>query len=70
MKYETLVAEIAKRGITKTAIARRLNISPRCFKNKLEGASDFTWSEACTMQNTFFPDMSKDDLLSTTPKTA
>ena len=63
MKYGTLTGEIAKRGIKKTAIAKALKISLKAFNNKLTGKSGFTWNEVCTMQDTFFPDITKDRLM-------
>lgn len=56
--YPTLIGEIAKRGIKKTAIASHLGISGRCLYNKLCGVSSFTWEEICSMTDCFFPDMS------------
>lgn len=55
--FPTLVGEIAKRGIKKSVIAERLNISERSLYNKLSGISSFTWEEVCTITNNFFPDM-------------
>lgn len=55
--YPTLVGEIAKRGIKKSAIAKQLNISERSLYNKLHGVAPFTWDEACAINDCFFPDM-------------
>lgn len=60
--YPTLIGEIAKRGVKKTVIAERTGISERSFYNKLAGISSFTWEEVCSIQSTFFPDISKDIL--------
>lgn len=62
-KYPNLVAEIAKRGIKKQAIASALGISYRAFYNKISGRVPFTWPEACIIRDTFFPDMSLEFLL-------
>ena len=60
--FPELVGEIAKRGIKKSAIAKRLNISERAFYNKLSGYSSFTWEEVCTINDCFFPDMKPEEL--------
>ena len=39
-----------------------VQISDRSLSNKLQGRSDFTWSEVSKIRDTFFPDMQKDDL--------
>ena len=60
--YPNLVGEIAKRGIKKCAIASALGISSRSLYSKMSGAVPFTWPETCAIRDTFFPDMSKDEL--------
>lgn len=55
--YPVLNGEIANRGIAKTAIARALDVSYCSFYNKMAGKSPFTFEEACTIQQRFFPDM-------------
>lgn len=61
--YKNLVSEIARRGIKKKAIADAIGIKERTFYNKLKGESSFTWEEICKMNNRFFPDMTKEDLM-------
>lgn len=69
--YPNLAAEIAKRGIKKNAIATTLGISGRALYNKMAGSAPFTWTETCTIQHVFFPDMDKDVLFeSTNPTTS
>lgn len=60
--YPNLTAEVAKRGIKKSAIASALGISGRSLYNKMTGSVPFTWPETCTIQHRFFPDMDKDEL--------
>lgn len=62
IKYPTLEAEMARRGIKKKAVYSQLGISGRSLYNKMAGIVPFTWSEACEVQETFFPDISKDAL--------
>lgn len=60
VKYPVLVGEIAKRGIKKSVIAESIGVSTKTFYNKMAGFAPFTWPEACTIQERFFPDMDKD----------
>lgn len=54
--YPTLVGEIAKRGIKKSAIAKHIGISERALYNKLSGVASFTWEEVKEINACFFPD--------------
>lgn len=63
--YPTLVGEIAKRGIKKSAIADRLGISEKALYNKLSGVTSFTWNEVQSINKVFFPDMTPNDLFAT-----
>lgn len=60
--YPTLSGEIAKRGIKKAVIAKKLGVCGRALNNKLCGKSPFTWPEVRVIRNQFFPDMTIDDL--------
>lgn len=60
--YPTLELEIYKRGIKLNRIASQLGICTKALNNKLKGLTEFTWSEACTLQIEFFSNISKDDL--------
>lgn len=60
--YRVLVGEIAKRNYKKSDIAKSIGVTPRTFYSRLIGKSDFTLSEASTIQREFFPDMDKDTL--------
>ena len=61
-KYPELAGEIAKRGMTKAAIAARLNIGARSLNNKLCGVSPFTWEEVNIIREEFFPDKKLEEL--------
>lgn len=62
--YPELVGELAKRGLTKSAVAKGIGISQRTFYSKLTGRTDFTLSEVNAIHARFFPDMNKDSLFS------
>lgn len=61
--YPNLAGKIAERGIKKSIIARAISCSPRAFNNKMNGRTEFSWSEVCTIQRMFFPDIPKETLL-------
>lgn len=60
--YPTLSAEMARRGITKKELSESIGICCRSLNNKLTGRVPFTWPEVCSINERFFPGMSKDDL--------
>lgn len=60
--YPLLDEMIRTRGIKKSAIAARLNISEKTLYNKLSGVTDLWLSEANLIQRDFFPDVPKDEL--------
>lgn len=66
IKYPILTGKIAERGISKTKIAEAIGISPRSFRNKMDGNTQFTWDEVCIIQERFFPDMQMKDLFTRT----
>jgi DNA-binding XRE family transcriptional regulator len=61
-RYTVLIGEIAKRGIKKKAIAKKIGICDKSLRNKLNGTVPFTWPEAKMICHTFFPDISVDKL--------
>lgn len=60
--YPNLIAEIARRGIKKNAIAKHLGICAKSLNNKLCGKSSFTWYEVCEISHQFFPDVPQEFL--------
>lgn len=54
--YPTLIGEMAKRQITKRALARSLGICDKALSNKLQGKAPFTWPEVQKINQCFFPD--------------
>ncbi len=60
--YPELVAEMAKKRITRVEVAKGIGISPRALYSKLLGKTDFTLSEANAIHKNFFPDVKKDKL--------
>lgn len=60
--YPVLSREIFMRGIKKRAIANAISVSDRTLNNKMRGITEFTWPEVSKIRNTFFPDLSVDEL--------
>lgn len=67
VKYPVLEGQIAARGIKKNAIANAIGCTSRALTNKLNGRSHFTWDDVRTMNAVFFPDMTPEALMCTTP---
>lgn len=65
MEFLYLKKMIDDRGIKKTSIARKLRISERTLRHKLNGETPFTWEQAQSIQKNFFPDIPKDELFAT-----
>ncbi len=42
-------------NVSKDDICKLLSVSEKTFRNKLSGITDFTWTEARTIRNNFFP---------------
>lgn len=55
MKYNVLNGKIVEKGIKRQEIYKELGISEKSFRNKLNGKSDFTWTQVCLIQEKFFP---------------
>ncbi len=62
--YPELVGAMAKRKLTKVAVARKIGINPRTLYAKLNGETDFTLSEANAIHAAFFSDIDKETLFS------
>lgn len=61
--YPVLEGKIAERGIKKSAISSRLNITQKAFRNKMIGVAPFTWPEVLVIQTVFFPDIEMETLM-------
>lgn len=55
--FPNLEGMIDDRGIKVSAICKKIGVSPKSLHNKRVGRSQFTWNEACTIQEAFFPDI-------------
>lgn len=59
LNYNLLDETIKNTGITKTAIADKMGITRESLYNKLDGKTEFTVSEICSITNAL--NLSKDD---------
>lgn len=55
--YNNLLAEIARKRLTKQDIREKLDVSQSTFYSKLNGETSFTLDEAKLIQKTFFPEI-------------
>ena len=63
--YPNLTKAMADREIRLRTIAESIGITERALRNKLTGATEFTWKEVCAIQARFFPDQTKEGLFAT-----
>ncbi len=55
--YNNLLAEIARKRLTKQDIREKLNVSQSTFYSKLNGETSFTLDEAFLIYKSFFPEI-------------
>lgn len=58
-------AEVKRRGITYKEIWSALNIDAKTLRNKRQGFTELTLSEALYIRDTFFPDLAIEVLFDT-----
>lgn len=47
--------KLAQKKIERVEVQKLLNVSEATLNNKLAGRTDFTWGEARTLRNKYFP---------------
>lgn len=62
MRFTTLRAEMARRGLKGRDIAEALQISSKSAYNKINGITEFTLKETIAIRDKFFPGMTIDFL--------
>jgi hypothetical protein len=55
--YRNLVAEMARNQVDRYAIAKAIGKSYNQTREKINGKSPFTYDEALTIQEAYFPDV-------------
>lgn len=64
IRYPVLAEECKRRRIKKRQLATTLGVDYKTFYNKWHGLTAFTWPEVCKIRQTYFPDMTSDELFS------
>lgn len=60
--YYKLRNEIDRRGYTLENVADLVKISEKTLRNKLDGITDFTWSEVLLIRDLLSPELTLEDL--------
>jgi len=54
MIYNNLAAELVRNKISVAKAASALGVTQKTFRNKMQGDTDWTWSQICAIRR-FFP---------------
>ena len=68
--HSVLRVAIRKAGITIKKLASDIGISEKTLRNKLDGVTDFTFTEAQAIRNIVSPNSEIEDLFATDEETA
>ena len=60
--YANLRAEMARIGLNNHQAAKKLRISERSFRNKINAITAFSLPEAETIKKTYFPELTIEEL--------
>lgn len=60
--YRTLKAEMVRANISIKQLAIRIGITERSLRNKINGKTEFLWSETLKIRKIVAPDMSLEEL--------
>ena len=64
--YHNLVHELKKKNITNKAVAELIGTTEKTFFNKVNGASEFTLTEAMSINDNLLPEFRLDYLFTRT----
>ncbi len=53
-------------NVSRSDLQKLLDVSEKTIRNKISGATDFTWGEVRKIRNTFFPDDDFEELFKQT----
>lgn len=68
--YYRLKIELSRRGYTIEKFASMLSISEKSLRNKINGTTEFTWSEVLAIRDLIDPDMLLEELFKKESKIA
>lgn len=60
--YLNLKAEIIRKGFTISSFAEKLKIAEKTLRNKINGVTEFTWSECLAIREALGSDVSLEEL--------
>ena len=60
--YLRLKFEITRKGYSIEEFAKAINVSEKTLRNKINGATDFTWSECLLIRKTLGTEISLEEL--------
>lgn len=60
--YRVLKGEMVKIGLSVAKLAVMINVTEKTLRNKINGETEFTWSEVCKIHKIVNPKMSKEEL--------
>ena len=55
--FHNLEAEMARENVTVPMLSKCIGKTERATRNKLNGVTQFTWTEVQAIRDSFFPDM-------------
>lgn len=60
--YRNLKGEMVKKDLTITKLAGLIGVTEKTLRNKINGDTEFTWSEVCSIHKIVNPKMPKEEL--------
>ena len=60
--FRVLRGEMVKINLTIIDLASQIGITEKTLRNKINGDTEFTWSEVCRIHKIVNPNMSKEEL--------
>ncbi len=60
--YRILKGEMVKIGLPISDLAQKIGVSEKTLRNKLNGCTDFTWSEVLAIKKIVNPEMKIEEL--------
>lgn len=60
--FPNLIVEMKRSRVTQTKVAEVLGITNTAVSNKMKGKTEWTLLEMCKIKQSFFPELTLDDL--------
>lgn len=70
MLFYILKAEMFKKNISILELSKKIGVSEKTLRNKLNGSTEFRWSEIKKIRDIVAPEMKIEDLFETIQKSA